>query len=63
MKVHVRLEALFLPHSHLRLYDGVIEAESTVDAVRQVLKLPVLAVHLKELPNKSLRCEAWEVKP
>lgn len=61
MKVHIKLEALYLPHSDLRLFDGVIEAESTVDAVRRVLKLPGVAGHLQRVLNKSLRCEAREV--
>lgn len=61
MKVHIKLDALFLPHPDLRLVDGVVEAESTMDALREVLKRPGVVEFLSNLANKSLRCEAREV--
>lgn len=63
MKVHVTLQALHLPHADLRLFDGVVEAESTMDALRDVMARPGVQEHLRLLPNRSLRCSAKEVRP
>lgn len=63
MKVHVILKALHLPHSDHRLFDGTVEAESTVDALREVMSKAGVLEHLSNLNNKSLSCSAKEVRP
>jgi alpha-D-ribose 1-methylphosphonate 5-triphosphate synthase subunit PhnH len=61
VKVHVVIQAAFLPHPDLRLFDGVLESSSTFEALREALSRPGVQQHLKDLPNKSLSCSAKEV--
>jgi hypothetical protein len=43
------------------LFEGVVEATSTVEALRQVLALPRVQDHLNRLPQRTLCCSAKEV--
>lgn len=43
------------------LFEGVVEATSTVEALRQVLALPMVQDHLKSLAQRTLSCLAKEV--
>jgi hypothetical protein len=43
------------------LFEGVVEATSTVEALRQVLALPRVQDHLNRLQQRTLCCSAKEV--
>ncbi len=43
------------------LFEGVVQARSTMEAVRLVLALPRVQEHLKGLAQRTLCCSAKEV--